>query len=96
MRAVVRTVYNGMQQQAQFSKSKVTSRLRHRGGNYYASAKVAGKVIRRSLETDDFNEAKNRQPRALAEMKPAITARRSIRSISDSDIRCPATKHFHD
>ncbi|MEO8615205.1 MAG: hypothetical protein ABI600_08705, partial [Luteolibacter sp.] len=48
--------------------------LRHRGGNYYASAKVAGKVIRRSLETDDFNVAKNRLPAALVEMKGAKNA----------------------
>ncbi len=70
MHTICRTAYNAMQQK-QFSKSKVTSLLRHRGGNYYASAKVAGKVIRRSLETDDFNVAKNRLPGALAEMKGA-------------------------
>lgn len=71
MHTLCHTVYNTMQQKAQFSRSKVTSLLRHRGGNYYASAKVAGKVIRRSLETDDFNVAKNRLPGALAEMKGA-------------------------
>jgi integrase len=59
---------------AQFSKSKVPRLLRHRGGKYYASAKVAGKVIRRSLETDDFNVAKNLLPAALAEMKGAKNA----------------------
>ena len=59
MPTICRTAYVAMQQNAQFSKSKVTSLLRHRGGNYYASAKVVGKVIRRSLETDDFNVAKN-------------------------------------
>ncbi len=60
-----------MPQIAQFSKSKIACLLRHRGGKYYASAKVAGKVIRRSLETDDFNVAKNRLPEALAEMRGA-------------------------
>jgi integrase len=69
-----RTAYDAMQQNAQFSKSKVQCLLRHRGGNYYASAKVAGKVIRRSLETDDFNVAKNRLPAALVEMKGAKNA----------------------
>jgi hypothetical protein len=37
------------------------------GGNYYASAKVARKVIRRSLETGGFNVAKNRLPAALSQ-----------------------------
>lgn len=74
MHTVVRTDYNAMQQNAQFSKSKVPCLLRHRGGNYYASAKVAGKVIRRCLETDDFNMAKNRLPAVLAEMKGARNA----------------------
>jgi len=60
-----------MQQKAQFSKSKVPCLFRHRGGNYYASAKVGGKIIRRCLETDDFNVAKNRLPGVLAEMKGA-------------------------
>ena len=48
--------------------------LRHRGGKYYACAKVAGKVIRRSLETDDYNVAQNRLPVALEEMRGAINA----------------------
>lgn len=74
MHTFVRTAYDTMQQKAQFTKSKVTSLLRHRGGNYYASAKVAGKVIRRSLETDDFNVAKNRLPGVLTEMKGAKNA----------------------
>ena len=63
-----------MQQTAQFSKSKVQCLVRHRGGNYYAPAKVAGKVIRRSLETDDSNTAKNRLPGVLAEMRGARNA----------------------
>jgi len=45
--------------------------LRHRGGNYYASTKVSGKVIRRSLDTDDFNIAKNRLDGVLAEIRGA-------------------------
>lgn len=63
-----------MPQIAQFSKSKIACLLRHRGGKYYASAKVAGKVIRRSLDTDDFNVAKNRLPEVLAEMRGATNA----------------------
>jgi integrase len=63
-----------MQQSAQFSKSKVQCLVRHRGGNYYASAKVAGKVIRRSLDTDDYGMAKNRLPAVLAEMRGAANA----------------------
>ncbi len=60
-----------MQQKAQFSKSKVSCLLRHRGGNYYASTKVSGKIIRRSLDTDDFNIAKNRLNGVLAEIRGA-------------------------
>lgn len=74
MHTLGRTEYDAMRQNAQFSKSKVPCLLRHRGGKYYASAKVAGKVIRRSLETDDFNVAKNRLPAALAQMKGARNA----------------------
>jgi len=74
MHTLGRTKHDALQQNAQFSKSKVPCLLRHRGGNYYASAKVAGKVIRRSLETDDFNVAKNRLPGALAEIKGATNA----------------------
>jgi hypothetical protein len=51
-----------MPRTAQFSKSKVQCLLRHRGGNYYASARVRGKLIRRSLDTDDYNTAKLRLP----------------------------------
>jgi integrase len=63
-----------MQQTAQFSKSKIPCLLRHRGGNYYASAKVSGKIIRRSLDTDDFNTAKNRLDGALEEIRGAKNA----------------------
>ena len=63
-----------MQQSAQFSKSRVPCLVRHRGGNYYASAKVAGKVIRRTLDTDDYNIAKNRLPGVLAELRGALNA----------------------
>jgi integrase len=68
------TSYHAMQQSAQFSKSKVQCLVRHRGGNYYASAKVSGKVIRRSLDTDDYNVAKNRLPAVLAEIRGATNA----------------------
>jgi integrase len=63
-----------MQQTAQFSKSKVPCLLRHRGGGYYACAKVAGKIIRRSLDTEDYNIAKNRLAPVLAEMRGAKNA----------------------
>ena len=74
MHTLGRTEYDAMRQNAQFSKSKVPCLLRHRGGKYYASAKVAGKVIRLSLQTEDFNVAKNRLPAALVEMKGARNA----------------------
>jgi integrase len=64
-----------MRKSAQFSKSKVPCLVRHRAGTYYASAKVGGKVIRRSLETDDFNKAKARLPKVLAAMRGAPNAR---------------------
>jgi integrase len=63
-----------MQQTAQFSKSKVSCLLRHRGGKYYASAKVVGKIVRRCLDTNDFNLAKLRLPAVLAEMRGATNA----------------------
>jgi len=65
---------HAMQHTAQFSKSKVQCLVRHRGGNYYASAKVAGKVIRRSLDTDDYSTAKNRLPKVLSEIRGATHA----------------------
>ena len=63
-----------MQQKAQFSKSKVPCLVRHRGGKYYASAKVAGKLVRRSLDTDDYNVAKNRLDGVLEQMRGAKNA----------------------
>jgi hypothetical protein len=47
---------------AQFSKSRKPNLVRHRGGKYYVAAKVGGKLIRRSLKTDDFNTALLRLP----------------------------------
>lgn len=63
-----------MQSTAQFSQSKVSCLLRHRAGTYYANARVSGKLIRRSLDTADFNTAKNRLPAVLAEMRGAKNA----------------------
>jgi integrase len=60
-----------MQQKAQFSKSKVSCLFLHRGGTYYAIAKVSGKIIRRSLETNDYGIAKNRLAAVLTEMRGA-------------------------
>jgi hypothetical protein len=78
MHAITCTDHNAMHQKAQFSKSKIPCLLRHRGGKDYVSAKVAGKVIRRSLETNDFNVAKNRLPAALAEMKGAKNVTKAV------------------
>jgi integrase len=75
MHTVAATKNQAMQKNAQFSKSKTPCLLRHRGGNYYASAKVSGKVIRRSLDTDDYNTAKNRLAATLEEMRGAKNAR---------------------
>lgn len=66
-----------MKQKAQFSKSKVENLFRHRGGNYYAVAKVDGKVRRRSLETEDFNLAKGRLQNALADLRGTTNAKRA-------------------
>ncbi len=63
-----------MQQKAQFSKSKVSCLVRHRAGNYYASAKVGGKLVRRSLDTADYNQAVIRLPGVLNEMRGARNA----------------------
>jgi integrase len=65
---------NAMQKTAQFSKSRIPCLVRHRGGNYYVSTKVSGKLIRRSLATDDFNTAKIRLPGALEEIRGAKNA----------------------
>jgi integrase len=75
MHTLAATKNQAMQKNAQFSKSKIPCLIRHRGGNYYASAKVSGKIIRRSLDTDDFNTAKNRLANALDEMRGAKNAR---------------------
>ena len=64
-----------MQQKAQFSKSKVENLFRHRGGNYYAVAKVDGKVRRRCLETSDFNQAKGRLANALSDLRGTVNAK---------------------
>jgi hypothetical protein len=53
-----RAVHVTIQQGAQFSRSKVPCLLRHRGGNWYASAKVGGKIIRRT-EADLVIEARD-------------------------------------
>ena len=59
---------------AQFSKSRKPNLVRHRGGKYYVAAKVGGKLIRRSLKTDDFNTALLRLPKALEEIRGAKNA----------------------
>ena len=63
-----------MPKPAQFSKSKVSNLFRHRGGNFYAVAKISGKVIRRSLETEYFNTAKIKLPAVLKEIEEAKSA----------------------
>jgi len=63
-----------MQQKVRFTKSKVPCLFLHRGGTYYASVKVSGKTIRRSLETTDYNTAKNRLDATVSEIRGAINA----------------------
>ena len=41
-----------MKRIAQFTNSKIPFGVRHEAGNYYRSAKVGGKLIRRSLAAD--------------------------------------------
>ena len=74
MHTILATKHNEMPKPAQFSKSKVPCLFRHRGGNYYATAKVNGKLIRRSLQTDDFNTAKIRLTAVLEEISGAKNA----------------------
>lgn len=64
-----------MKQTKQFSKSKVANLVRHRGGNYYAVTKASGKVVRRCLDTDDYNLAASRLPAALTDMRGATASR---------------------
>lgn len=64
-----------MKQIPKFSRSKVENLFKHRAGNYYAVAKVVGKVRRRSLETSDYNLAKERLPAALESLRGATEAR---------------------
>lgn len=64
-----------MKQRKQFQKSKVENLFRHQGGNYYAVAKVDGKVRRKSLETDDFNQAKARLAATLADLRGTVNAK---------------------
>ncbi|MEY3395893.1 MAG: hypothetical protein RL346_2130 [Verrucomicrobiota bacterium] len=63
-----------MPTKAQFRKSKVPCLYIHSGGKYYAVAKVSGKLIRRSLNTDDYATASNRLEGVLTEMKGARNA----------------------
>lgn len=63
-----------MAKTAQFSKSRKPNLVRHRGGKYYVAAKVGGKLIRRSLKTDDYNTALLRLPSALEEIRGAKNA----------------------
>jgi integrase len=58
-----------------FKASKVENLFVHQGGNYYAVAKVDGKVRRRCLETDDYNTAKGRLANALADLRGTVNAK---------------------
>jgi integrase len=71
MHTILATDRQVMQQVAQFTKSKIACLVRHRGGKYYATTKVSGKIIRRSLDTEDYNVAKNRLPVILVELRGA-------------------------
>lgn len=68
------TDHNAMPAKAQFCKSKVPCLFLHIGGKYYAVAKVSGKMIRRSLDTDDYATAKTRLDGVLIEMRGAKNA----------------------
>ena len=57
-----------------FSKSSIDCLMVHSAGKYYASVKVAGKVVRRCLNTNDFNVAKLQLPVVLAEIRGAKNA----------------------
>jgi integrase len=68
------TDHNAMPAKAQFRKSKVPCLFLHSGGKYYAISKVSGKLIRRSLDTDDYATASARLDGVLAEMRGAKNA----------------------
>ncbi len=93
-----------MPQIKQFKKSTVACLLRHRSGKYYASAKVSGKVIRRCLDTDDCNVAKNRLDDALADMrgaKKAVMANTLLEAVQEEASRVipdgeDSTQHYYE
>jgi integrase len=58
-----------------FKRSKVGHLFVHQGGNYYAVAKVDGKVRRKSLETPDFGLAKARLANALADLRGTVNSK---------------------
>ncbi|MBX3740150.1 MAG: site-specific integrase [Akkermansiaceae bacterium] len=64
-----------MKQTAKFSRSKVENLFRHRAGNYYAVVKVDGKIRRQSLQTDDYNLAKERLAAVLEDLRGATAAK---------------------
>lgn len=63
-----------MEQKAKFSRSKVENLFKHRAGNYYAIAKVHGKIRRKSLDTNDYGLAKNRLGAALTALRGTTEA----------------------
>jgi len=92
-----------MKQVAKFSRSKVENLFKHRAGNYYAVVKVDGKIRRQSLETDDYNLAKERLPATLESLRGATAAKTAgtLRSAileeanrNDATLK-DTTKHYH-
>lgn len=92
-----------MQKKAVFSKSKVPCLIRYRGGNYYANVRVSGKLLRRSLDTDDYSQAVARLPGVLAELRGAKNASQAGtlgKAVHDEAHRDdpaikPTTRHYY-
>jgi len=93
----------GTNREGQFRKSKVANLVVHRGGVYYARAKVGGKTVRESLETSDYNEAVLRLPARLDAMRKAAAAPKAgtlLEAVAaeaareSPDIR-PASAHYY-
>lgn len=68
-----------------WSKTSAENIVRHRGGTYYLSAKVAGRKIRRSLETSELRIAKLKRDTMLGPMRSAATVRPSaVSTVGDA------------
>jgi integrase len=61
-----------------WAKTKIQCLVRHSSGVYYARARVGGKLVWKTLETDLFTVAKVRLPETLELMRKASVARASF------------------